>query len=108
VYKKPYKQVAEEILTQLGGNSFLLKTGSRKPACLLDSAGHAVLQFHLSENFAKDGINMVWFCLIDDGTYLALYWKDVFGENFTLITRSENLSLDALLSDFSKNTGIEV
>jgi hypothetical protein len=92
--------VAKEILQQLGGNRFIVMTGSKKFA-----ADEAALTMHLTKN--KAGAKYLRIELRHDDTYNMIFRKDD-KKNFTfpIVEKIEGVYCDQLQEIFTRVTGL--
>lgn len=91
-------KVAQTILAQLGGNHFVVMTGSKNFVGGSDS-----LSFSVGRG-AKDKINKVRITLDANDTYTVEYFY-LRGVNLKEVAKSEGLYFDMLQSDFTEKTG---
>jgi hypothetical protein len=95
-------KIANTILSQLGGQRFLVMTGAK---FLL--AHESALSFHLPSNFATNGINRVRIDLtptdLYDMTFMRARGLKVFYQSTI-----EGLNYDQLRTVFTEATGLEV
>ena len=93
--------VAEIILAQLGGNTFLAMTGAKHLTQLEDS-----LMFRLPTLFSKDGINHVIIRLDPSDTY-SLTFGRIRNFEYTAVSKVEGIYEDVLRDVFTRHTGLE-
>ena len=95
-------QVAETILSQLGGHKFVVITGA-KHLCTLESG----LQFSLpgGRGFAKQGINKVQIILDPLDTYTVKFFK-IRKMEIKTISEFTNIYSDDLQALFTRETGL--
>lgn len=93
--------VAQTILTQLGGRKFQAMTGAKQFV-----AGTDYLQFKLPANFAKDGINCVKVTLTAADLYEVDFMK-VRGLKVDTIAQVQGLYADQLQQTFTEKTGLD-
>ncbi|EJQ9383877.1 hypothetical protein ABDM08_004884 [Salmonella enterica] len=99
------KNVATEILRQLGGNKFIAMTGA-KQFCYFDDNGEYGLCFRLPARFARHGINVV---------RIKLTWQDTYEVTFFCVSSNKNKKVfqrtdvyfDELQNIFTEVTGLD-
>lgn len=96
------KQVAIEILNQLGGNKLIAMTGARAFISTPDS-----LRFRLPSRSARDGINYVDITLNCMDTY-DVQFKKIWNGKVTDISSHAGIYNDMLQPLFVKETGLNV
>jgi len=113
------KEVAQTILTQLGGHRFGAMTGAKNFASHGPEKGTlGALSFTLPSRFAKDGINYVKITLAFSDTYTIEFIKIgprpslkqmMAGKEQTITTvkKLEDIYADQLQSAFSRVTGLD-
>ena len=92
--------VAQEILSQLGGNRFIAMTGAKSFVGSGDS-----LTFKLPSGFAKDGINCVVITLTAMDDYIVEYLSIRAGK-VKAVAYSDGIYFDTLQKDFTAKTGL--
>lgn len=97
-----YKQVANTILHQLGGNQFRAITGAKQFTSANDGRGS--LQFRIPR--AKGGINHVKVMLSDRDLYNVTFSR-IHGSKFKTVSAQFGLYADQLTSTFTEATGLE-
>lgn len=95
------KNVATEILHQLGGNKFIGMTGAKKFA-YLEKGG---LIFRLPSDFANSGINLVKIELDPSDTYNVYFYKSR-GVKLEEIKSMTMIYCDQLQDIFTQVTGL--
>lgn len=95
------KDIAVEILNQLGGNKFIAMTGA-KNFVWLEKGG---LIFKLPSNFARNGINLVRIKLEPSDTYNIEFLKSR-GASLKIIGSFEMIYCDQLQEIFTETTGL--
>ena len=93
--------VAQTILSQLGGNRFITMTGARDLARTDDS-----LTFRLPANFARDGVNLVKVTLAASDTYTVRFMK-LSGLNLRECGEVEGVYAENLREVFTERTGLD-
>ncbi len=94
--------IAQTILQQLGGKTFIAMTGARH----LMSTGQG-LTFRLPSNFAKGGINLVTITLDPSDTYTVTFQK-ARGLDVAKISTHADVYAEDLQRLFTKTTGLDV
>ncbi len=94
------KEIANEILKQLGGNRFIAMTGARNFYCDDNS-----LHFRLPSTITKDRINYVKIILNSMDTY-DLEFVSIRGEKMKTVATFEGAYNDMLQSVVSDKTGL--
>lgn len=97
-----HMDVANEILTQLGGGKFIAMTGANGFSAGRDGS----LTFRLPSNFAKDGINWVRVTLTAMDDYTLTFLK-VRGVKTTPVAEREGVYNDSLRAVFTSVTGLD-
>ncbi|MFB9085261.1 hypothetical protein ACFFW8_05020 [Erwinia tracheiphila] len=95
------KEIAVEILNQLGGNKFITMTGA-KNFFWLENGG---LIFKLPSNFACNGINLVKIELDPSDTYNVDFFKSR-GTSLKSIASYTMIYCDQLQDIFTETTGL--
>lgn len=97
------KEIANTILSQLGGGRFIAMTGSKNFMAL-----QAGLQLDLPKkaHYVKNGITRLWIELTPADTYTIKAWK-IRGMNAFLVDTVENVYWDELQSTFTRLTGLD-
>lgn len=90
--------IAQEILNQLGGNRFIVMTGSKNLM-----AGKNFLTFKVGKNAKK--VTNCKVTLNDFDTY-DLEFFNVRGVNVKTLYKAENVYCDMLQEVFTENTGL--
>ena len=96
------KQVAIEILNQLGGNKLIAMTGARNFVSTPDSLG-----FKIPSRTARNGINFVKITLNCMDTY-DVQFKKIWNMKITDISSHEGIYNDMLQPLFVKETGLNL
>ena len=96
------KQVAIEILNQLGGNKLIAMTGARNFVSSPDSLG-----FKIPSRSAKNGINFVKITLNSMDTY-DVQFKKIWNMKITDISSHDGIYNDMLKPLFVKETGLNL
>lgn len=98
------KQVATEIIRQLGGNKFIAMTGSKNFAFGTDEKGNPFLSMHLTRNNAKAKYLNITLNSLD--LYDMRFTK--IDKNYNLITVAEENGVynEMLQGVFTKITGL--
>lgn len=96
------KRIAVEIISQLGGNKFIVMTGA-KQFVSLDKGG---IIFKLPSNFAKNGINLIKIELDPSDTYNLYFFKSR-GTSLKEIDNYTGVYCDQLQSIFTEITGLD-
>ena len=96
-------EVANTILSQLGGRRFTVMTGASNLV-----AGENFLQFKLPARMAKDGINRVRITLDPSDTYTVEFYKIGRAPTFQVTKVSEHSDIynDSLTELFTSKTGL--
>lgn len=96
-------QIANTILSQLGGNRFIAMTGAKNFMAL-----QAGLQLDLPKkaHYVKNGITRLWIELTPADTYTIRAWK-IHGMNAYQVDTVENVYCDELQSIFTELTGLD-
>jgi len=96
------KEIAETILSQLGGRRFIAMTGAKNFMALKSG-----LQFDLPKtpHYVRNGISRVWVELKVSDTYTVKTWK-IRGQNVKEIDEVEGIYCDMLQSTFTELTGL--
>lgn len=94
-------QVANTILSQLGGNRFVAMTGAKNFVGSDDA-----LHFALPSNFARNGINRVRVTLQPSDTYTVEFFK-VRGTKFSSIATRDDVYAEDLQRVFKTETGLD-
>ena len=97
-------QIAQTILSQLGGRSFIIMTGARGLI-----GGENFLMFRLPAGFAKDGINTVKITLDWTDTYIfeALKVSSGSEQKIDIIEKLDFVYADDLQEIFTRITGLD-
>ncbi|EJX3082898.1 hypothetical protein OD099_004699 [Salmonella enterica] len=95
------KEIAVEILNQLGGNKFIAMTGA-KNFVWLEKGG---LIFKLPSNFSRNGINLVRIKLEPSDTYNIEFLKSR-GASLKSIASFEMIYCDQFQEIFIETTGL--
>lgn len=98
------KEIATEILCQLGGNRFIAMTGARQFS-YFDDKGECGICFRLPTRFAMNGINYVKIKLTWADTYEVTFFK-VTGINIKTVVTHDNIYFDGLQDIFTQETGL--
>lgn len=93
--------IAQTILRQLGGNTFMMMTGAKQP-----TAGPSWLSFRMPSGFAKNGINFVRITLEPSDTYKVEFQR-IRGLKITTVSTHEDIYNDQLCELFRRETGLE-
>jgi len=96
------KQVALEILNQLGGNKLIAMTGARNFVSSPNS-----LCFKLPSRFAKNGINFVKVTLNSMDTY-DVEFKKIWNMKITDISSHQGIYDDMLRPLFTEETALNI
>jgi hypothetical protein len=94
------QEIAQTIVSQLGGNRFLAMTGARDLVAI-----ERGVQFWLPSNFALDGINQVVVVLEESDTYAVTFYKRR-GLNLKEVARHELVYAEQLRALFESQTGL--
>lgn len=96
-------QIANTILSQLGGNRFIAMTGAKNFIALQSG-----LQLDLPKkaHYVKNGITRLWIELTPADTYTIRAWK-IRGMNAYQVDLVENVYCDELQSHFTDLTGLD-
>ncbi|WP_241190963.1 hypothetical protein, partial [Enterobacter asburiae] len=96
-------EIANTILSQLGGNRFTVMTGAKNYMALKSG-----LQLDLPKkaHYVKNGISRLWIELTPADTYTIKAWK-IRGMNAQLVDTIENVYCDELQSTFTELTGLD-
>ncbi|EMP7139256.1 TPA: hypothetical protein ACQVH3_004646 [Serratia marcescens] len=97
------KEIAQNILTQLGGNRLIAMTGA-KNFVAIDRG----LQFDLPKkaHFVKNGITRLHIVLDASDTYTIKAFK-IRGMNVTEVSESSMIYCDVLQATFTELTGLD-
>lgn len=95
------KEIATEILRQLGGNKFTVMTGAKNFIAIENG-----LTFRLPSNFAKNKINVVRIVLEPSDTYTVTFLS-MRGTKINEVSKHDGIYNDMLVSLFSKKTGLD-
>ena len=99
------KELAAEILRQLGGNRFLAMTGAKNLFAHPEKEGQlGGLSFKLPK-FAGVKVNYVKIILTPLDVYHVSFGR-VYGSKFTVISEHSDVYCDQLASLFEKETGL--
>ena len=95
-------QVANTILSQLGGKRFQAMTGASR-----FTGSENALSFFLpsTPHYAKDGINHVRITLTPMDTYTVTFGR-VWGRSYKLVDEIEEVYCDTLQAVFTAHTGL--
>lgn len=96
------KEIAKEILSQLGANKFLVMTGAKNLCSLNEQLGG--LSFRLPK-FSGVKINYVKIVLNASDLYDIEFGR-VFGMKYTVISTHKDIYCDQLQELFTKETGL--
>ena len=96
-------EIANTILSQLGGNRFIAMTGAKNFMALQSG-----LQLDLPKqaHYVKNGITRLWIELTPADTYTIRAWK-IRGMNAYQVDTIENVYCDELQSIFTELTGLD-
>ena len=99
------KSIAATILSQLGGNKFIVMTGSKNFGFSENKKGNAQLSFHVTRNAVKAQFCTIELTSLD--TYNMIFTK-LNKKTYELITIKEEKGLynDMLQSTFTNVTGL--
>jgi hypothetical protein len=97
-------QIVNTILSQLGGNRFVVMTGAKN----LTSDKNCLI-FKLPSRFAKDGINAVRITLDPSDTYTMTFYKQGRAPSFkvTVVAEHSDVYAEDLRRIFTDVTGLE-
>jgi len=97
------REIAEEILRQLGGNLFVAMTGAKDLMAIDDG-----LMFSLPRGFAKNSINKVRIVLTPMDTYTVEFWKIGTAPRYTQtqISKHDDIYVEDLRRVISDETGL--
>lgn len=96
-------EIANTILSQLGGNRFIAMTGAKNFIALQSG-----LQLDLPKkaHYVKNGITRLWIELTPADVYTIRAWK-IRGMNAYQVDTVENVYCDELQSIFTELTGLD-
>jgi hypothetical protein len=95
-------QVAQTILSQLGGGKFKVMTGAKDFYSIKEGRG---LQFKLPSNFAKNKANTVRIILNSNDLYDVEFGR-VWGLNYKVKSTHNDVYCDMLVELFENETGL--
>jgi hypothetical protein len=97
--------VAQTILTQLGGRRFLVMTGAKQ---LVGSETMLMFALPKTAHYVKDKINKVCITLDPNDTYtMAYYVLSARGVHVKIITIESDIYAEDLQRSFTRVTGLE-
>lgn len=94
------QEIAKTILSQMGGNRFIVMTGAKYFVAIENG-----LQFKLPARFAIKGINCIQIILAPSDTYTMKFLK-ISGVNTKEVEEIEGLFFDQIQSTFTEQTGL--
>ena len=97
-------QVAQTILSQLGGSKFIAMTGSKNFGAGTNDNGNDYLSMHLTRNKAK--AKYLTITLNANDTYTMLFRKTVNKYDLVTVATYENVYCDMLQDIFTEVTGL--
>ncbi|UIS74681.1 hypothetical protein [Morganella phage Mecenats66] len=93
-------EIANIILSQLGGNRFIAMTGAKQMVAVTDG-----LQLKLPARFAAKGINCLQVILLPSDTYRMRFLK-VSKMNCKTVSEFDDVYCDQLQNIFTSETGL--